>query len=108
MGVSGYVADDCITPTPSVTQSITPTPTITPTPSSSVVSSSVWQMRRISDFGDCSIDGTVYRANNTLGATSADYIKGTDGFCYLVINESPGTVDVTMSEGPYTECSSCL
>ena len=107
-GVSGYVADDCITPTPSVTQSITPTPTITPTPSSSVSSSSVWQLRRIDNFNDCSIDTTVYRAINTLGAVSSNYILGTDGFCYLVVNESPGDVTVTMGAGPYIECSSCL
>ena len=86
----------------------TPTPTITPTPSSSVSSSSVWQLRRISNFNDCSIDSTVYRAINTLGAVSSNYILGTDGFCYLVVNESPGDVTVTMGAGPYIECSSCL
>ena len=102
------------TPTPSITPSITPTssvtPTssITPTPSSSVSSSSVWQLRRIDNFNDCSIDTTVYRAINTLGAVSSNYILGTDGFCYLVVNESPGDVTVTMNAGPYIECSSCL
>jgi hypothetical protein len=43
-----------------------------------------------------------------LSAVSSEYIKDTDGFCYLVVNESPGTVNITMSAGPYIVCSSCL
>jgi hypothetical protein len=113
-GVSGYFADDCITPTPtptpSVTTTVTPSISVSPTPSSSVVSSSVWQLRRIIDPSvNCNIDTSIiYRAYNTLSAVSSEYIKDTDGFCYLVVNESPGTVNITMSAGPYIVCSSCL
>jgi len=113
-GVSGYFADDCITPTPtptpSVTTTVTPSISVSPTPSSSVVSSSVWQLRRIIDPSvNCNIDTSIiYRAYNTLSAVSSEYIKDTDGFCYLVVNESPGTVNITMSAGPYNVCSSCL
>ena len=98
------------TPTPSVTTTVTPSISVSPTPSSSVVSSSVWQLRRIIDPSvNCNIDTSIiYRANNTLGAVSSEYIKGTDGFCYLVVSESPGTVNITMSAGPYIVCSSCL
>jgi len=68
----------------------------------------VWELRRIQEFSDCSINETVHRAINTLGATNGQYILGTDGFCYLVLNVTTGPTTVTMGAGPYVNCNSCL
>jgi len=95
------------TQTPSVT--VTQTPTLSPSPTISPSESSVVLLRRIINPSvNCNIQLTNYYALNTLGAVSSNYIVGDDGFCYLVVNESPGTVSVTMSSGPFIACIECL
>jgi len=101
------------TNTPSVTPTFTPTNSVTPsitpsiTPSTSVPS--VVQLRRLIDPNvNCNIDAaTIYYATNTLGAISSDYIRATDGFCYLVIGDSSGTINLTMDSGPFVDCIDC-
>ena len=66
-------------------------------------------LKRVADPSvNCNIQSTNYYALNTLGAVSSNYILGTDGFCYLVVTESTGTVNVNMSAGPFVECIGCL
>jgi len=103
---SSVTPSPTISLTPSVTSSVTPT--VTPTVTPSEVAPSVFQLRQVTNLSTCSIDpSTIYYALNTLGAVSSNYIKDDGGNCYLVIGEATGDINLTMTEGPFVECSEC-